>query len=212
MPQTQISATPVLVDGSLLLEKVYQGRQTYEYWKGYNIPLHACDIWVVCRGVVQLGTLHYDGTEALLGFAYPEMPFGLPLTQISPYTATAFSDVVLMRLSQIELEQSPVLAQEIFFQLNRRAQQTEALLNVVHHHSVSDRFQALLLLLARELGEQTPGGIRIGIRLTHQQLANLVGSTRVTATRIIGSLRKEGWLSIDKTRHMVIHDFSIGDH
>ena len=209
MLQTQIPAAFSPAHWSELLEEVYQGRQTYECKGGFNIPLHSHDVWMVCRGIVQLGTVHSDGNEAILGIAYPEMPFGLPLTQIDPYIATSLSDVVLMRLSQREIEQSPALAQGINFQLNRRLQQTEALLNLVHQRHLRARLQQLLLLLATEVGKQTPDGIRIGVRLTHRQLANLVGTTRVTMTNTIGLLRKEGWLSVDKTRHFVIHD-SVG--
>lgn len=205
MPHTQISPTLSPINASQFLEKVYQGRQTYEFKRGVNIVLHSHDVWIVCRGLVQLVTLHCDGNEAILGLACPEMPFGLPLTQIYPYTATALTDVVLMRISQKELEQSPILAQGIQVQLNRRLQQTEALLALNHHRRASERLQELLLLLVREVGEQAPDGIRIGIKLTHQQIADLAGVTRVTATRILGSFRKEGWLSLDRTRHFIVH-------
>lgn len=211
MPQTQVSSALSSIRWSKLLEEVYRGRQTYEFKRGVAIPLHSHDIWIVCRGMLQLHTVDCDGNDAILGLAYPEMPFGSPLTQISPYTATALSDVMLMRISQIELEQSPVLAQGVLLQLNRRLQQAEALFALIHYPRVSDRLQELLLLLTREIGEQTPEGIRIGIRLTHQQIADLAGATRVTATRVLGTFRKEGWLSIDKTRHIVIHNSVVGD-
>lgn len=211
MPQTQISPALSPSHWSQLLEEVYQGRQTYEFKRGFNIILHSHDIWIVCRGIVQLHTSDGDGNEAILGLACPEMPFGLPLTQVDPYTATALTDVVLMRISQQELEQSPILAQGIQVQLNRRLQQTEALLALNLHRRVSERFQELLLLLAREIGEQVPNGYRIGARLTHQQIAGLIGATRVTATRILGELRKKGWLSVDKTRHIILHESSVVD-
>ena len=212
MLQTQISSTQSPTNWPQLLEEVYQGRQTYEFKGGCDIQLRPYDVWIVYRGIVQLGTYYCDGNEALLGLAYPEMPFGLPLTQVDPYIVTALSDVVLMRLSQIELAQSPALAQGISIQMNRRLQQTEALLAVVLQHHVRKRLQGLLLLLTKEIGEKTPNGIRIGVRLTHQQIANLAGSTRVTVTRALGAFRKEGWLSIDRTHHYVIHDSAIGDH
>lgn len=192
-----------------LLEKVYLGRQTYEFKRGYTIPLNPHDIWIVSRGVVQLKTVHFDGAETTLGLIYQEMPFGLPLTQLDPYEAIALTEVVLMRLSKTEIDQSPRLAQEILCQLNRRLQQTEALLALSNQRFISDRLQALLLLLKKELGQSTPEGIRIRVRFTHQQFANLVGTSRVTVTRIVNFLRKEGWLSIDQSRHLVIHDSAV---
>ncbi|KAI9129837.1 Crp/Fnr family transcriptional regulator [Acaryochloris sp. CCMEE 5410] len=205
MPPTQILPTLSPNNGSQLLEEVYQGRQTYEFKRGITIPLHSQELWVVCRGILQLRTFDSEGNEAILGLAYPEMPFGLPFTQIDPYEVIALSDVVLMRITQIELERSSVLAQGILSQLNRRLQQAEDLLALVHLHPVSARCRELLLLLSKEIGEQTPEGIRIKVRLTHQQIADLAGVTRVTATRVLGELRKEGWLSIDRTRHLVVH-------
>lgn len=188
-----------------IFEEQYQERQTYAFSKGDNIPLYPHDIWIVCRGILQLRTLDCDGNEAIFGLAFPEIPFGLPLTQIDPYEVIALTDVVLIRISQLELEQSPVLAQGVLLQLNRRLQQAEALLVLNHHRLVSKRLQALLLLLTREIGEQTPDGNRIRVRLTHQQIADLTGITRVSTTRLLRILQKEGWLSIDKTRHFVIH-------
>lgn len=211
MPKTQTLASSSSLHWSQLLEEVYQGRQTHEFTRGVNIPLQTHDVWIVCRGIVQLSTCQRDGNEAILGLACPEMPFGLPFTQITPYEATAFSNVVLMRLSQIELEQTPALAQGILLQLNRRLKQAEALFALAHQRHMSERLQELLLLLSKEIGEQTSDGIRIGARLSHQQLADLIGTTRVTVTRTLGVLRKKGWLSLDLTRCFVLHKSAVVD-
>ena len=42
------------------------------------------------------------------------------------------------------------------------------------------------------------------MRLTHQDLANLLGTTRVTVTRFIGQLRDQGWLEVEYSRHVVV--------
>lgn len=206
MLKTQVVTADSSTHGPQLFEEVCRGRPTYKFKGGLYIPLYPSDIWMIRQGVVQLSTVHCDGEEAILGLVYPDMPFGLPLTQVDPHEAIALSNVELIRISQTELEQSPLLAQGILRQLNRRLQQTEALLSLINQRLVSARLQALLLLLTQELGQVTPDGVRIQVRLTHQQLANLVGTTRISVTRILGYLRKEGWLSIDQTRHIVIHD------
>ncbi|NJM66899.1 MAG: Crp/Fnr family transcriptional regulator [Acaryochloris sp. RU_4_1] len=209
MSQSQISASPSSIHWPQLLEEVYRGRQTYEFKRSFDIPLSPHDIWIVCRGIVQLSTFTREGDEAILGMVYPDIPFGLPLTCLEPYVTTALTDVVLLRLSQAELERSPMLAQGIMLQLNRRLQQAEELLALTHQHPMSLRCQQLLLLLAKEIGEQTPDGIRLRIRLTHQQIANLLGSSRVSITRLFGLLRKQGWLSIDTSHHIVIRDSAV---
>ena len=162
------------------------------------------EILVVCRGVVQIGTLYDSGDEALLGIACPSMPFGLPVSYIRPYQASAMTDVDLMRLTMVEVEQSAVLAQSLFRQLTRRLQQTEAILAMVGYRRVEDRLRHLLLLLKEEIGLPVTSGTRLSIRLTHQQLANAIGTTRVTVTRLLSQLQEEGWLVVDGTRHIVL--------
>jgi CRP-like cAMP-binding protein len=49
-----------------------------------------------------------------------------------------------------------------------------------------------------------PQGDRLSIRLTHQHLANAIGTTRVTITRLLGQLKDEGWLQTDSSHHLIV--------
>jgi CRP-like cAMP-binding protein len=187
-----------------LLEELYQGRSLHPYCSGQPINMLPNEIWVVCRGVVQLGTFYDSGDESLLGLACPSMPFGLPLTIIRPYQAVALTDVDLMRLTLSEIEQSPMLARGIFRHITRRLRQTEAVLAMVGYRRVEDRLRHLLLLLKQEIGQPVSSGTRLSVRLTHQQLANAIGTTRVTVTRLLSQLKEEGWLAIDSNRHIIL--------
>ncbi|WAL60226.1 Crp/Fnr family transcriptional regulator [Thermocoleostomius sinensis] len=198
-----LEATPQ-PDLRQLLEELYRGRNLQPYRSGQSIRMLSDEILVVCRGVVQLGTLYDSGDESLLGLACPSMPFGLPLSSIRPYQAMALTDVDLMRLRLVEIEQSPMLAHGIFRHLARRLQQTEAVLAMVGYRRVEERLRHLLMLLKQEVGQPTASGTRLSVRLTHQQLANAIGTTRVTVTRLLSQLQEEGWLSIDSSRHIVL--------
>ncbi|MEM7770001.1 MAG: Crp/Fnr family transcriptional regulator [Cyanobacteria bacterium P01_A01_bin.37] len=204
MVHSFVSETASQSDLRQVLENLYEGRLLRPYMSGQSIPMEPQEIWIVCRGVVQLGTLYATGDEALLGLACPSMPFGLPLTSIRPYQASALTNVDLMRLSISEIESSPVLAQSIFRHMGRRLQQTEAILAMVGYRRVEERLRHLLLLLQQEVGQPDDQGTRLGVRLTHQQLANTIGTTRVTVTRLLNQLKDEGWLLIDRQRHIVL--------
>ncbi len=186
------------------LEELYQGRDLSSFQAGQSIPMSPQAVWVVCRGVVQLSTLYQSGDEALLGLAGPSMPFGLPLTLIYPYQATALSDVDLMGLTSAEIDQSPTLAQEVGRHTVRRLRQTEAMLAMAGYRRVEDRLRQLLLLLQMEVGQPVAEGTRISVRLTHQHLASAIGTTRVTVTRLLGQLRGEGRLIVDANRHIIL--------
>jgi CRP-like cAMP-binding protein len=196
-------------DWRKFLEDVYRGRSLHPYANGQNIPMYPYEIWIVCRGVVHLSTLHSSGNEVSLGIAVASMPFGLPLTLVDPYQAIAMGAVDLMRLTMSEVEQSPLLAQGIFRHLTRRLQQSEAMLSTVSYRRVEDRLCQILLLLKDEIGQVTDDGIRLSVRLTHQHLANAIGSTRVTVTRALGRLQQQGWLTIDRNRYIFIPTSSI---
>ncbi len=187
-----------------LLEDLYQGRSLVDFSAGQTIPLNSRDVWVVYRGVVSLSVLHPNGEESLLGFATPSMVFGLPLTTIACYQATALSDVGLMRFNVGEIERSPALCSSLWHQLGRRLRQTESILALVGHRRIKDRLQQLLLHLKTEMGYPTEEGVRLSVKLTHQNIANTIGTTRVTVTRLIKELREEGWLTIDIQRYITI--------
>lgn len=203
----QSFATPLieLPDSRQLLEQLYRERTLQPFRSGQTIPLRSGELWVVCRGVVVLNTLHPTGDEALLGVATPSMPFGLPLTWITPYNTIALTDVDLLPLTLAEVERSPALCQGLFRHLSRRLQQAEAFLALSGCRRVEERLKQLLILLQHEVGQPTQRGTRIQVRLTHQQLANAIGTTRVTVTRLIGQLKQEGWLAIDSKRHIILH-------
>lgn len=186
------------------LEELYQGRQLQAFRAGQTIPLNPQDIWIVWRGVVQLSTLYPNGDEALLGLACASMPFGLPLSLIYPYQAIALSEVDLMCVTLTEVQQSPDLSQEIFQHLTRRLRQTEAMLAMAGCRRVEDRLRQFLLLLQMEIGQPMTIGTRLSVRLTHQHLASAIGTTRVTVTRLLGKLKDEGWLQLDRDRHIVL--------
>ena len=54
------------------------------------------------------------------------------------------------------------------------------------------------------LGEPCEAGLRLNLRLTHQEIASALSTTRVTVTRVLGQLRDEGWLQIDASRHLMV--------
>lgn len=187
-----------------LLEELYQERRLYSYNRGELIWMEATEIWLVCRGVVQLSVMHPSGDEVLLGLAGPSMPFGLPLSSLSSYNARALSTVDLLCLTLSDVEKLPELAQNLFHPLNHRLRQTEALLALSGYRRVEERLRYLLGLLRDEIGHPTTGGIRLSVKLTHQQLASAIGTSRVTITRLLGKLKQEKLVWLDGDRHLVL--------
>ncbi|WP_026099021.1 Crp/Fnr family transcriptional regulator [Kamptonema formosum] len=181
-------------------------RSLHYYSKGEPIPTKSQGVWQVCKGLVQLSTLYPSGEERLLGWVGPSMCFGPWLTFLHIYQARALSDVYLMWFSVGEIEASPELSHQLLPQLNRRLRQMEALLAISGLRRVEDRLHQLLVLLKQEIGQPVAGGTRLNVRLTHQDLASAISTSRVTVTRLFGQLKQQGLIAIDSKRHIILKD------
>ncbi len=179
-------------------------RPRHVYLKGEIIPLKPQIIWQVCQGYVKLSTLSENGEHVLVGLAGAMMPFGIDLTSLQTYQATALSEVHLVCFSLTDIANSPSLTQMIFPQINQRLQQTEAFLAISGQRQVKRRFHNLLKLLKQEIGQPVEQGTRLNVRFTHQDLADACSTTRVTITRLLGKLQEQGTIIIDSNHHIIL--------
>ncbi len=187
-----------------LLEELYQERNLWHYRAGRAIPLCRDDVWIIYRGIVQVQTLHPSGDESIINLIGPMMPLAQRFTTLESYDTYALSDVDLLRLRWKDIQESPRLSIEMNQLLALRLRQTESLLALLGRRHIGDRLVGFLGFLAREFGQQTPDGIFIDIHLTHQQIANVLGATRVTVTRFLGILKQASlfWVGEDRRWHV----------
>lgn len=186
------------------LEELYQHKNCLNYHKGKEIPLFQQDILLVQQGIVRISTYDDEGDSILLALASSSMPFGLPLTSVDPYIATALTNVSLLRFTAAEIDQYFDLNRLILRGLDQRLQQSEEIQSILGSRHIQERLYRFLLLLSKEIGEPVADGMRLTARLTHQQLASTVGTTRVTVTRLLGKLQNSGKIKFDNNRHMVV--------
>ncbi|MFZ5556538.1 MAG: Crp/Fnr family transcriptional regulator [Pseudomonadota bacterium] len=75
----------------------------------------------------------------------------------------------------------------------------EVLANLVSD-DVNTRVAKLILRLSARYGTRVGREIFLNIPLTHQEIADMVGTTRQTVTSALGQLKRQGVLSIDSHR------------
>jgi CRP/FNR family cyclic AMP-dependent transcriptional regulator len=83
------------------------------------------------------------------------------------------------------LERRPQLNRAVISALVARLRATNQATQLRSHLNVKARVADLLLMLADNFGEPAANGRRLNIKLTHQQLANMVGTTRETMNRML---------------------------
>lgn len=187
-----------------LLETSYQRTSLVQMGPGSSVPLLRHHVWLVVRGMVKLGCVTIHGDEVLLGLAGPNELFGESLAGPEAYEAATLSDCDLLCLSHAELEKHPCLSPVLLEAVSQRQRQSQAMLALMGLRRVEDRIRGFLELLALEYGVSCPQGLRLTAKLTHQEIASALGTTRVTVTRIIGQLKEMGWLSIDTQRSIIL--------
>ena len=200
-PARESSKTPSFVE---LLEASYEKRSLVHLPAGSRVPLLKKSVWLVVRGMVKLSAISVQGDELLLGLAGPNEPFGDPLSNVEVYEATTLCESDLLCLTCDEIAASPHLAMALLQGMGVRYRQSEAMLGLLGLRRIEDRVRGFLELLANDYGQPCDQGLRLNIKLTHQELASALSTTRVTVTRVLGSLKDEGWLQLDGQRRLVI--------
>lgn len=100
---------------------------------------------------------------------------------------------------QRAMERSPAVATSIIKSFSTQLANVQQLIQGLLGRDVSARLAHLLLKLADEFGtNQGNNTILIDYPLSHQRLADMMGSNRVTVTRQLSELQKQGILEIQR--------------
>lgn len=77
---------------------------------------------------------------------------------------------------------------------------------------VNERVAQLIVRLAANHGRRVPNGdVYLDIRLTHQEMANMIGTTRQSVTSALNALRRRGVLDFDDGHRLYIHSERLWD-
>jgi len=170
-------------------------------------------LYIVKDGKVRILSLSDKGTETIVHILKEGAIFGelLLSEEMRFFTAIAATDAmvtVLPKGSLVELLASiPTVSKNFIRLLSKRLAKVEKEFGDFGHTWSYDRLAKILLKLCEEHGRETPKGILITLRLTHEDLANLIGTTRETVTTQMIRFRRMGFvrsqdrfLIVDKAR------------
>ncbi len=167
-------------------------------------------VFLLAEGRVKLSSLTPDGKQAILAFIEPGEIFGelslLAQAEREEHAeAMVASTVVLLPVDAFTelMNESPQLALGITKLVGLRRQRIERRLKSLLFRSNRDRLVQLLLDLAGQYGKSTDDGIHLGIPLSHQDLASVIGATRETVTNLLGELQLERLIKIARQRILV---------
>lgn len=167
-------------------------------------------LYILKEGLVRIVSVSDKGAETVLHLLKPGDLFGelLLSEEKRAFTAVAAGAVlvtVISRRSFTELLTSvPTIARNFIRLLSKRLAKVETEFAEFGHTWSYHRLAIVLLDLARDHGVETPSGIRIGLRVTHEDLAKRIGTTRETVTTQMNRFARKGLVGREG-RSIVVH-------
>jgi CRP/FNR family cyclic AMP-dependent transcriptional regulator len=155
-------------------------------------------LFIVKSGMVRILSLSEKGGETIVHILKEGAIFGelLLSEEMRFFTAVAGTDAVVTVLpkgSLVELLAAiPTISKNFIRLLSKRLAKVERNFGDFGHTWSYNRLAKVLLRLCEEHGKETPTGTVIPLRLTHEDLANLIGTTRETVTTQMTRFRRRG--------------------
>ena len=172
-------------------------------------------VFILCTGKVKLSTSSADGKTLILRVPEQGEILGLAATVSGqPYQASA---------EVLEPAQANFIARNDF--LDFLKEHGEAALRVAQQlsenyhlainemrtiglsHSAAEKFARFLLEQANDGGGKNEGEVRLTLTLTHEEIAQMIGSSRETVTRLFSDFKKRQLLQV-KGSTVVVQDIA----
>ncbi|MFN3432563.1 MAG: Crp/Fnr family transcriptional regulator, partial [Candidatus Sericytochromatia bacterium] len=161
-------------------------------------------LYILKSGRVKISKITEDGREKTLALMQPGEFFGeMAIFDEQPRSATAEvldEQAVVFTLAKRDFErliiEHPTIALKIMRDMTRRIRQVNQQVEDLAFKDVHERVASTLKNLAEVEGRPIGSKVLINLKMTHQDLANMVGSSRETVTRALNRLQDEGIISI----------------
>lgn len=164
-----------------------------------QLPLRRDYLWKIESGVVRTFTYRENGTILTLGI------WGKG-DVVSRLLSTA--DIYQIEcLTVVEVNELPLNS---YFGVNQalihHIQQMQEFLEIVQSYPVEASLLKLLTWLGKKFGQEVNQGQLIDLQLTHQELAEILGVTRVTVTRMLKDFEQSGIIERLPRRFILLHE------
>jgi CRP/FNR family transcriptional regulator, cyclic AMP receptor protein len=162
-----------------------------------------CGWYGILSGAIKVRAFSADGRESVLTFLEPGAWFGeISLIDGLPRThdAVAYGDTSVLVVAPAEFQallmRFPDLPLHLLRLQCQRIRLLFAALEDLNTKPLEQRLAKQLLNLAQHYGVADGGGVRIGLRLPQEQLAQLVGASRQRVNAELSEWVRRGWIAV----------------
>ncbi len=164
-------------------------------------------LYFLLSGAVRLYKIYGDYKEATTALLKDSGVFG-KLNLVEGRWQDVFAEAVTeARVASVQkaalervIKSDPEFALRLFSSLSERLRQSDEVIESLLHREVSTRLATLLLNLGERFGEDD----LIDVRLTHQDLANMIASTREAVSKVMSELQRDGVIETRNRRIAIL--------
>ncbi|MBS7705325.1 helix-turn-helix domain-containing protein [Chelatococcus asaccharovorans] len=171
------------------------------FWEGDG----AEDVFTVVEGLLRLYRALPDGRRAITGFACAGEIVGLAFTGRYPCSAEAVGEVKLRRASRRNLysaaDQIPSLRFEALATIARELGRAQDQIVMLGRKTADERVASFILAMAERLG---PSRREIDLPMSRLDMADYLGLTIETVSRVLTRMQREGVISFRGRYHLTI--------
>ena len=168
-------------------------------------------VYLLKTGRVKISRVSEEGREITLAILEPGEIFGEIEILEGSARDTIAEAMEESQLCVIQKEQFLSLIRkrpELSFRLTKliglRLRRIESRVEDLVFRDVPSRLAHLLIQLSENYGKTTPEGIFLNIKITHQEMANLIGSIRETVSATLGEFKKEGLITFEGRKIIIL--------
>ncbi len=168
--------------------------------------------YLIIAGSVAIFRLAPDGRETILSILKERDFFGEMSVFDTAVRAASVRTLTEVEVGAIEradflalIDRSPRIGRLLVIALSDRLRAANALISSTASQDIRSRLASLLLNLMTSFGESVPTGMRISLRLTNQEMANMIGTTRETVNRTLNRFWDEHLIDM-RTAHVIVVD------
>ena len=168
-------------------------------------------LYIVLNGAVKIFIPSLDGREVVLAVHRRYDLLGeMSLLDDHPRSASAttIEDTEAVSLSRHDflsvLDRHPEAQRAIIDVLVARLRATNQSIQDAYLLDVPGRLARRLLTIADEHGEKTDEGVDIGLRVSQQELANMIGASRVAVNKQLQQWRKQQIVDVNRQRVTIL--------
>jgi CRP-like cAMP-binding protein len=175
-------------------------------------------VYFIANGQIKLLMLSAEGKECILAIHSAGDVFGeLCLSGLGARleTATAMKETILKKIPcgrfLARLSRDALFEGFVRYLAVRIADQQQVIANLVTVDS-EQRLGKTLLQLGRTLGKKDPRSIRIELKISHEELSEMVGTTRPRISLFMQRFHNLGLIETNKDRFLIIKEQKLADY